>query len=87
MSVYSSRQALMDSSELLVSIRGRNGSGREGPVIFGPNAIWQQDPVTQVINLPSGECISPLCQRVVIGAASLDSRPGGGFLVLCYQPY
>lgn len=46
---------VMDSSELLVSIRGRNGSGREGPVIFGPNAIWQQDPVTQVINLPSGE--------------------------------
>lgn len=49
-------QAGVDSTpDLLVSLRGRNGSGIDGPVIVGPTHIWQLDPVTQSINLPSGE--------------------------------
>lgn len=48
---------LYDTPELSVSIRGRNGSGAAGPLILGAEEVWQAQPVTQTIQLPSGEWV------------------------------
>ncbi|MCC5855804.1 MAG: EAL domain-containing protein [Idiomarina sp.] len=45
------------SQRLQFSLRGANGTGLSGPVIFGNPMIWEQQPVTASVNLPVGEWV------------------------------
>lgn len=42
------------SSEIQISIRGKDGLGAQGEVFYGKEEIWQSQPVTLGVNLPNG---------------------------------
>lgn len=45
---------LYDHPALNISLRGLDGSGRDGGLIFGDKDIWQQDPIHLDVSLPFG---------------------------------
>ncbi|QQE64197.1 hypothetical protein GFS31_08760 [Leptolyngbya sp. BL0902] len=45
---------LTDQPTLRLAIRGRDGSGAQGPVFFGDSGVFSDQPVTQLIELPYG---------------------------------